>query len=73
MNNEFKTLDILSIISFCIAILNYQENLKQTSNNQLFSELQNQDTLMNDKIINSLNKIELQNQKILNLLKGDNK
>ena len=70
MNNNLETLDILSIISFVIAVLNYQENLKQTSNNELLKELKNQDVTMNDKIINKLKLIELQNKEILDFLKG---
>lgn len=72
MKNDLEVLDILSIISFTISLLNYKENLKQTSNNELFKELQNQDATMSDKIIKVLHKIELQNQEIINLLKkGD--
>ena len=70
MNNNLETLDILSIISFVIAVLNYQENLKQASNNELLKELKNQDVTMNDKIINKLKLIELQNKEILDFLKG---
>lgn len=70
MNNNLEILDVLSIISFVIAVLNYQENLKQTSNNELLKELQNQDVTMNDKIINKLKLIELQNKEILDFLKG---
>lgn len=72
MKNDLEVLDILSIISFTISLLNYKENLKQTSNNELFKELQNQDATISDKIIKVLHKIELQNQEIINLLKkGD--
>lgn len=70
MNNNLETLDILSIISFVIAVLNYQENLKQASNNELLKELKNQDVTMNDKIINKLKLIELQNKEMLDFLKG---
>ena len=70
MNNNLETLDVLSIISFVIAVLNYQENLKQASNNELLKELKNQDVTMNDKIINKLKLIELQNKEMLDFLKG---
>lgn len=63
MNNNLETLDILSIISFCIGILNYQSNLKQTSNDELLKELKIQDTDYLQKIIS-------QNEEILKLLKG---
>lgn len=69
MNKDLETLDILSVISFFIAVLNYQENLKQTSNNELLNELQKQDDLINNQIIDKLNNIELQNKEIITLLK----
>lgn len=70
MDNNSETLDILSIISFIISILNYQENLKQTSNNELLKELQKQDEIMTNEIIDRLQTIEKQNKKILNILEG---
>lgn len=70
MDNNFETLDILSIISFIISILNYQENLKQTSNNELLKELRKQDEIMTNEIIDRLQTIEKQNKKILNILEG---
>lgn len=70
-NKNIEFLDILSVISFCIAILNYQENLKQTSNNELLKELQKQDDIMNNQIIDKLNNIELQNEEIITLLKKE--
>lgn len=63
MNNNLETLDILSVIGFCIAIFNLQNNLKQTSNDELLKELKIQDTDYLQKIIS-------QNEEILKLLKG---
>ena len=63
MNNNLENLDILSVISFCIAIFNLQNNLKQTSNDELLKELKIQDTDYLQKIIS-------QNEEILKLLKG---
>ena len=71
MSKEFETLDIITVIGFCLALLNYRENLKQTSNNELLKELHSQDDLINDKIIDKLTIIEKQNQLILQYLKGD--
>lgn len=71
-NNELNILDIVSIASFYLSILNYEENLKQTSNNELLKELYKQDDLINNKIIEKLNILEEQNKTILQLLKGDN-
>lgn len=70
MDNNLETLDILSIISLIISILNYQENFKQTSNNELLKELQKQDEIMTNEIIDRLQTIEKQNKKILNILEG---
>lgn len=63
MNNNLETLDVLSVIGFCIAIFNLQNNLKQTSNDELLKELKTQDTDYLEKIIS-------QNEEILKLLKG---
>lgn len=71
-NNELNILDIVSIASLYLSILNYEENFKQTSNNELLKELYKQDDLIIEKIINKLNKIEKQNSDILKLLKGGN-
>ena len=71
MSKEFETLDIITVIGFCLALLNYRENLKQTSNNELLKELHSQDDLINDKIIDKLTIIEKQNQLILQYLKGN--
>lgn len=63
MKNDLETLDLLSVISFCITIFNLQNNLKQTSNDELLKELKIQDTEYLQKIIS-------QNEEIIRLLKG---
>lgn len=63
MKNDLELLDLLSIIGFCIAIFNIDNNLKQTSNDELLKELKLQDTEYLQKIIS-------QNEEILKLLKG---
>lgn len=70
MNKELDFLDVLSVLSFYISIKNYEENLKQTSNNELLKELQKQDEVMTNEIIDRLQTIEKQNKKILNILEG---
>lgn len=72
MNRDLDFLDLISLFSFYISIKNYQENLKQTSNNELLKELQKQDDIMNNQIIDKLKIIENQNNKILDFLKGEN-
>ena len=69
MNNEnkqFDLLDILSIFQTGLSVINYQENIKQTSNDDIMRALDNQDR-------NYLKTIIEQNNEIINLLKkGDN-
>ena len=61
MNRQLDILDIITILSFCIAIKNLEENEKQ---NKILSEkLDNQDKIYLKKIIE-------QNNKIIELLKG---
>lgn len=61
MNRQLDILDIITILSFCIAIKNLEENEKQ---NKILSErLDNQDKEYLEKII-------LQNEEIIKLLKG---
>jgi septal ring factor EnvC (AmiA/AmiB activator) len=39
MNNNLDFLDILSIISFAISVANYNQNLQQSSNDDLMKEI----------------------------------
>lgn len=68
MNNEnkqFDLLDILGIFQTGLAVVNYQENLKQCTNDDIIKALDNQDK-------NYLKVIIYQNNEILKLLKkGD--
>ena len=72
MNRDLDFLDLISLFSFYMSIKNYQENLKQTSNNELLKELKKQDDIMNNQIIDKLKIIENQNNQILDFLKGEN-
>ena len=72
MNRDLDFLDLISLFSFYISVKNYQENLKQTSNNELLKELQKQDDIMDNQIIDKLKIIENQNNQILDFLKGEN-
>lgn len=62
MNNQLRDLDALALFSGFLGVLNYTENLKQTSNDELMEELK-QET--NSK----LNTIIKQNNEIIRLLK----
>ena len=72
MNRDLDFLDLISLFSFYISVKNYQENLKQTGNNELLKELQKQDDVINNQIIDKLKIIENQNNQILDFLKGEN-
>lgn len=61
MNKQLDILDIITILSFCIAIKNLEENEKQGK--ILKNKLDNQDKEYLEKII-------LQNEEIIRLLKG---
>ena len=74
MNNnttqQLEVLDIISLLGTLLGVLNYQENLKQTSNNEILSALKEQNNVYLEELI-KLNKIAIeQNKEILNLLKG---
>lgn len=65
-NKQFDLLDILSIFQTGLSVINYQENIKQSTNDDIMRALDNQDK-------NYLKVIIEQNKKIINLLekKGD--
>ena len=63
MNRQLDILDIITILSFCIAIKNLEENEKQ---NKILSEkLDNQDNEYLKKIINQNELIIKQNEELL--------
>ena len=63
MNRQLDILDIITILSFCIAIKNLEENEKQ---NKILSEkLDNQDNEYLKKIINQNELIIKQNKELL--------
>lgn len=65
--NKYDLLDILAIFQTGLSVINYQENLKQSTNDDIIRELHNQNK-------NYLVKIIEQNEKIIELLeKGDKK
>lgn len=56
-NNNLGFLDILTVISFTMQILNFQENQQQSNNDDIMSELQKQDKAYLEKILNNQNRI----------------
>lgn len=65
-NKEINQLDYVAIFSTFLSVLNYQENLKQTSNDDLLQELKYQTHDYLEKIIE-------QNNEIITLLKEGKK
>lgn len=63
MNNNFNNdIDYLALFGTFLGVLNYMENIKQTSNDELLEELKKQDVLYLETIIK-------QNNEIIELLK----
>lgn len=55
--NNLDFLDVLTIISVILQIMGYQNDMSQSSNDDLMRELQRQDKAYLDKIIENQNKI----------------
>ena len=55
--NNLGFLDILTILSVILQIMGYQNDMSQSSNDDLMRELQRQDKAYLDKIIENQNKI----------------
>lgn len=56
-NNNLNFLDLLSLLSFSLQILVYEQNQRQASTDDLMKELQIQDENYFKKIIENQNKI----------------
>lgn len=61
-NNDLRGIDILSIVSLILDLLNYDLNSKMITNDDIFKELKDQDSNYLKKIIN-------QNEEIITLIK----
>ena len=57
IGNNLGFLDILTILSVILQIMGYQNDMSQSSNDDLMRELQRQDKAYLDKIIENQNKI----------------
>ena len=55
--NNLDFLDMLTILSVILQIMGYQNDMSQSSNDDLMSELQRQDKAYLEKIIENQNKI----------------
>ena len=55
--NNLDFLDVLTILSVMLQIMGYQNDMSQSSNDDLMNELQRQDKAYLEKIIENENKI----------------
>ena len=55
--NDLDFLDVLTILSVALQIMGYQNDMSQSSNDDLMKELQRQDKAYLEKIIENQNKI----------------
>lgn len=55
--NNLNFLDVLTILSVMLQIMGYQNDMSQSSNDDLMRELQRQDKAYLEKIIENENKI----------------
>lgn len=55
--NNLDFLDLLTILSVALQIMGYQNDMSQSSNDDLMKELQRQDKAYLEKIIENQNKI----------------
>lgn len=55
--NNLDLLDVLTILSVMLQIMGYQNDMSQSSNDDLMKELQRQDKAYLEKIIENENKI----------------
>lgn len=56
-NKQLSWLDLLTVLSMILQVESYEQNLKQTSNDDLLNELQKQDQEYLDKILDNQNKV----------------
>lgn len=71
MNNNNTFFFYLSVLANLCQLYDLNLNLNQTSNDEIMSDLQKQDKLMQDEIVGKLNIIVEQNKKILELLEKE--
>ena len=55
--NNLDFLDVLTILSVALQIMGYQNDMSQSSNDDLMKELQRQDKAYLEQIVESQNKI----------------
>ena len=71
VNSELKFLDLLNIASFCIGVMNLNQNLTQTDKQDLKDKLDQELKILVDDIHNHLREQDQKIDKILSLLGSD--
>lgn len=56
-SKQLSWLDLLTVLSMILQVESYEQNLKQTSNDDLLNELQRQNQEYLDKILDNQNKM----------------
>ena len=64
-NGQLSFLDIISILSFCISIMNYDENMTQSDKQELLGGLTKQTKVLLDEIHGHLEEQDKKIEKIL--------
>ncbi len=72
-NGEFTFLDMVSLLSFLIGIMNLDENLTQGDKQELQQDLSNKADLLLNEIHSHLETQDKKLDEIIILLRGDNK
>lgn len=70
-NQEFNSELLLTLLGTLLGILNYQENLKQISNDDLLEELRHQDNDLFNTVIKQNELIIRQNREMIRMLRGE--
>lgn len=68
LNEDF--LDVMACMGFAIGLVNYQENLQQSNNDDIMKELDNKTTLMITQLEKDLEEQNIMLQAILKKLEG---
>lgn len=72
MNNDnFEPMNALSVFGLYLGLMNYNLNLKQTTNDDILKELKDQAVTYLQHSIEQNELIIKQNEEIIHLLKGD--
>ena len=72
-NNQLTFLDIISIMSFCISLMNLDENLSQGDKQDLQNDLAEKMKIILQEIHGHLEKQDIKIDKILEEISNDNR